>query len=569
MFLEKRIKPIWESHHGKGPFIRSLPPGARILDVGCGNNSPSYVKNMRPDLYYIGLDVGDYNQDNTSLIAANEYHVSTPSRFTESIERFYLTIDGVVSSHNLEHCDDYRAVLRAMARTLKPGGRMYLSFPCEASVRFPHRQGCLNFFDDPTHQYLLPWASIIEELASLGMLFEFRSRRYRPLALALIGLLYEPSSAIRREVATNGATWALYGFESVIWARRAIAGTPTENALDERATHGHGPSGILGSVSPVASPVRNLLEPEQRHRLTGDQSIGPQNLGERRLPRAIRCTSFEEYKLFMSSSANQGPDIEAFEAGLLGAESFAVPGYCAVCDREAAFLVDHLHCFTAPDGRRIPNWRERLLCSHCHLSNRMRAAAAFLFSVSKPDDAVYLTEFVTPFFRVIASKRERTIGSEYLRDGTARGATNAAGVRHEDATCLTFPDRAFDVIGTFDVLEHVPDYRQALTEFFRCLRSGGKLIITVPFHLWSASTITRATIDASGNITHLLPPEMHGDPLDQGGALCFYHFGWDFVDALAQVGFEDAGLSMFWDAQLGYLGGYQFIITSQKTALPP
>jgi hypothetical protein len=109
-----------------------------------------------------------------------------------------------------------------MVRTLKPGGRMYLSFPCEASSRFPHRRGCLNFCDDPTHQNLLPWHSIIEELAKLGIVFEFKARRYRPLALAVMGLLYEPLSAIRKEVATNGATWALYGFESVIWARRAV-----------------------------------------------------------------------------------------------------------------------------------------------------------------------------------------------------------------------------------------------------------------------------------------------------------------------------------------------------------
>ena len=34
----------------------------------------------------------------------------------------------------------------------------------------------------------------------------------------------------------------------------------------------------------------------------------------------------------------------------------------------------------------------------------------------------------------------------------------------------------------------------------------------VPFSLWSPTTIARATIDVLGNITHLLPPEIHGDP---------------------------------------------------------
>jgi hypothetical protein len=290
-------------------------------------------------------------------------------------------------------------------------------------------------------------------------------------------------------------------------------------------------------------------------------------------PQAIGCTSLQEFRSFMASPANREADMAAFERGLLdfrvdaigGAETFTVSGYCAVCDRAAAFVVDYQYCYaTTPDGRRLPNWRERLVCPHCHLNNRMRAAIGFLLSASKPDDTVYLTEFVTPLFKAVAWKRKRTIGSEYLRDGTARGAMNAAGVRHEDATRLTFPDGVFNLIGTFDVLEHVPNYRQALAEFFRCLRPGGALIITVPFSLWSATTVTRATIDASGTITHLLPPEVHGDPLDQGGALCFHNFGWDFVGALTATGFEDAGLTMFWDPQLGYLGGYQYIITARS-----
>jgi SAM-dependent methyltransferase len=211
---------IWETHRGKGTFIRSLPMGARLLDVGCGNGSPVYVKWAKPDLYYIGLDVGDYRQTADPVKVANEYHVVAPDSFAEAIRGFSGTIDAVVSSHNLEHCDDRRAVLQAMVSALKPGGRMYLSFPCEASAHFPRRAGCLNFYDDATHKRLIPWREIVEDMGSLGMDFEFRAQRYRPFGIALIGLICEPLSALRREVMSNGSTWALYGFESVIWARR-------------------------------------------------------------------------------------------------------------------------------------------------------------------------------------------------------------------------------------------------------------------------------------------------------------------------------------------------------------
>jgi SAM-dependent methyltransferase len=45
----------------------------------------------------------------------------------------------------------------------------------------------------------------------------------------------------------------------------------------------------------------------------------------------------------------------------------------------------------------------------------------------------------------------------------------------------------FDVIGAFDVLEHIDDDRKALEEINRALKPGGSLLLTVPAHkfLWS------------------------------------------------------------------------------------
>jgi SAM-dependent methyltransferase len=46
---------------------------------------------------------------------------------------------------------------------------------------------------------------------------------------------------------------------------------------------------------------------------------------------------------------------------------------------------------------------------------------------------------------------------------------------------------SFDLIGMFDVLEHLPDDGEALGEVYRQLHPGGRLVITVPAHpaLWS------------------------------------------------------------------------------------
>ncbi len=39
---------------GRKSFLKSLPSHEKVLDVGCGNNSPQIVKSVRPDVYYVG-----------------------------------------------------------------------------------------------------------------------------------------------------------------------------------------------------------------------------------------------------------------------------------------------------------------------------------------------------------------------------------------------------------------------------------------------------------------------------------------------------------------------------------
>jgi SAM-dependent methyltransferase len=56
-----------------------------------------------------------------------------------------------------------------------------------------------------------------------------------------------------------------------------------------------------------------------------------------------------------------------------------------------------------------------------------------------------------------------------------------------DARRIPF-ESEFDAIGAFDVLEHVPEDSVALTQMFRALKPGGKVLITVPQHAWLWST---------------------------------------------------------------------------------
>jgi SAM-dependent methyltransferase len=210
----------WEATRGKGKFVRHLARHGRVLDVGCGNNSPVWFKSIRSDLHYVGVDVGDYCQSADPRGVADEYIICSPDEFAHTLERFSGQMHGVVSCHNLEHCNEPERVLAAMVGALRPGGFLYLSFPCEESTRFPKRAGCLNFFDDSTHRSPPSWSNTIDTLKKTGCEIVFQARRYRPFPLLLRGLVLEPWSAYRRRVATGGATWALYGFESVIWCKK-------------------------------------------------------------------------------------------------------------------------------------------------------------------------------------------------------------------------------------------------------------------------------------------------------------------------------------------------------------
>jgi hypothetical protein len=77
------IKTFFSPPHGKRRFLKTINKKGVLMDVGCGNNSPYYVKKHCPDVYYIGIDIGDYNQSKPNL--ADEYIITTPDQFASAI----------------------------------------------------------------------------------------------------------------------------------------------------------------------------------------------------------------------------------------------------------------------------------------------------------------------------------------------------------------------------------------------------------------------------------------------------------------------------------------------------
>jgi SAM-dependent methyltransferase len=69
--------------------------------------------------------------------------------------------------------------------------------------------------------------------------------------------------------------------------------------------------------------------------------------------------------------------------------------------------------------------------------------------------------------------------------------TGRAALIYQLDACRTPFRSEFDVVGAFDVLEHVEDDAAALTEMFATLRPNGGLILSVPQHPWLWSDVDR------------------------------------------------------------------------------
>jgi SAM-dependent methyltransferase len=158
---------------------------------------------------------------------------------------------------------------------------------------------------------------------------------------------------------------------------------------------------------------------------------------------------------------------------------------------------------------------------------------------------------------------ENVTGSEYLVSECSLGSKTIKNIRCEDLTRLSFTDGQFDFVLSFDVFEHVPDYRKAFRECRRVLRKGGVLFFTIPFDLNSYRNTIRAEMLPDGTVRHYLPPEYHGDPLRKGGCLCFRHYGWECLDEVKQEGFSEAYACLYWSLEYGYLGGEQILLMSR------
>lgn len=244
---------------------------------------------------------------------------------------------------------------------------------------------------------------------------------------------------------------------------------------------------------------------------------------------------------YFSAFADDLIDLADLKQGLRGS--------CFVCKPDVIFSVD-----IPADGSPV-NWRETLVCPDCKFINRWRGCLHAFEVICEPtvDDRIYLTETFSPVYQNLAGRFPLLVSSEYFADYVSGDMVQTAvmPVRNEDITKLSFADAVLDIILCFDVLEHVPDYRLALREFYRVLDKGGQLVVSVPFSFRQETTI-RARLDKAGNIEHLVEPCYHGDPLSDQGVLSYYDFGMELLDDMRDAGFQECFLLCYCSKEFAY-----------------
>lgn len=120
--------------------------------------------------------------------------------------------------------------------------------------------------------------------------------------------------------------------------------------------------------------------------------------------------------------------------------------------------------------------REDAECVHCGALERHRFVWLFLQEKTDLFDGTPKKMLHVAPERCFERRFKKQLGRGYL---TADLFSPRAMVKM-DITNIQYPDQSFDIIFCSHVLEHVPDDKKAMREFFRVLKSSGWAILLVP-----------------------------------------------------------------------------------------
>lgn len=164
-------------HHPRTAYLKMLPRGAEVADIGAGDGSLSIFREWpepkRKDLrlHAYSIDKGERFDafDTYEISDWNHAHPEFGGR----------KFDGVVSAHFIEHITDPLTFFQWLSRKLKLGGTAYVEWPSERSLVLPSKRELdavgvsliiSRFDDDDTHQRLPDLGEIKTAIDAMGLM---------------------------------------------------------------------------------------------------------------------------------------------------------------------------------------------------------------------------------------------------------------------------------------------------------------------------------------------------------------------------------------------------------------
>ena len=230
-------------------------------------------------------------------------------------------------------------------------------------------------------------------------------------------------------------------------------------------------------------------------------------------------------------------------------------GFCPICRKDTVFraendwLRDNLRCQSCAGGS-LPRERAIMLV--------VEALCPNWASLNVHESSPCGTGLSLRLFK----ECKNFVATQFLPD-TPRGTYNAAGFRSENLEWQTFPDRAFDLVITQDVFEHLLSPGLATAEIWRTLKPGGYHIFTTPIYKDLPQSQRRA-ISHGDSVHHLAAPEYRPDPVNPEGCLVAFHYGRDFADLIASWAPFKVVIRDFNDRANGIVGEFTDVVVCQK-----
>lgn len=185
-----------------------------ILDVGCGNHSPSETKLNFKNCIYHGIDLEvnpNYYESDKAAIEKMFILNLDDLNLIEIENNFY---DVIIMCHVIEHLHHGEELIKLLNSKLKKGGFFYIECPSPKSLNFPSMKGTLNFYDDKTHVKIYSVSTITNTLKDENNVIS------SGIVRSFFNLLLIPYKILKSKISRGYVRayifWDLFGFANYV-----------------------------------------------------------------------------------------------------------------------------------------------------------------------------------------------------------------------------------------------------------------------------------------------------------------------------------------------------------------